>query len=128
MDWMVTLRSTSLQTVSWMPSVTRCSTANAAATGCRLHSQWTPTSVCAFTRKVRASERETSRGRRPEQEREDEVDHTAQKIVCRVDIEHRCRGYYLSRASQVGTHIWRWVLSAIIYDFLQDLKALRPAL
>lgn len=38
------------------------------------------------------------------------------------------RGDYLSHARQVGTHIWRRVLSAIIYDFLQDLKALRRAL
>ncbi len=38
------------------------------------------------------------------------------------------RGDYLSHARQVGTHIWRRVLSAIIYDFLQDLKALRRVL
>lgn len=57
-----------------------------------------------------------------------QVDGSVQKNVCGVDIKHRCRGYYLSYASQVGMHIWRRVLSAIIYDFLQDLKALRPAL
>lgn len=46
-----------------------------------------------------------------------------------TDIERRHRqGDYLSHARQVGTHIWRRVLSAIIYDFLQDLKALRRAL
>lgn len=79
-------------------------------------------SVCFNTRGVFGEENDDGYGSTRQ------GDDAAPKNVCKVDIEHRCRGYYLSHAGQVGMHIWHWVLSAIIYDFLQDLKALRPAL